>query len=111
MSIFTKLRRWIDMVLKSKAQEEFNVKSVACGETSQIVDLCGRIYAGAPDWLDEDDHIRTINFAKTLCSETATLTTLAIGINIAGSARAEWLQDQIDNIYYMLRHWIYSHFT
>ena len=94
------------MVFQSKAQDEFNIKPVSCGETGQIVDLCGRIYAGTPDWLDDDDHIRTINFAKTLCSETATLTTLSIGINIDGSARAEWLQEQIDKSYYMLRHWV-----
>ena len=47
-----------------------------------------------------------MNFAKSICSETARLTTLAIGIQIEGSARANWLQEQIDKVYFQVRHWV-----
>ena len=50
--------------------------------------------------------IKTINFAKSICSETARLATLAIGIKIDGSARATWLQQQIDAVYFKIRHWV-----
>ena len=52
------------------------------------------------------EHIKTINFAKAVCSETARLTMLGTKITIDGSARAEWLQKQIDNIYFKLRDWV-----
>lgn len=93
------------MLFSSRAKDEFNIKPITSQGLDRLVDMCGRIYAGNPDWLDAEDHIRTINFAKTICSEVATLTTLAISIQIDGSARANWLQEQIDNCYYMLRHW------
>ena len=41
-----------------------------------------------------------------MCSETARLATLAIGIQIDGSARAAWLQEQIDKVYFQIRHWV-----
>ncbi len=56
--------------------------------------------------MDDDEGIKTINFAKALCSETARLTTLGIGIHLEGSARAVWLQNQIDLVYSKLREWV-----
>ena len=47
-----------------------------------------------------DDDIDTVNFAKAVCSETARLATLALKITLTGSARAEWLQKQIDKAIY-----------
>ena len=105
MSILTRFRRWFDMIFKSKAKDEFNVTPITSEGVERVIDACGRIYAGHPDWVDQKDHIKTINFAKTICSEVASLTTLAIGIQIDGSSRASWLQEQIESCYYMLRHW------
>ena len=48
-----------------------------------------RIYQGKPPWADKG--IRAFNFAKKLCNETARLTTLALGITVEGSARADWI--------------------
>ena len=94
------------MVLKTKAKEEFDIRPVTSEEMESVIERCGRIYSGHPDWLSAEDHIKTMKFATLICSETATLTTLAIKIQIGGSARADWLQEQIDDIYYMLRHWV-----
>lgn len=94
------------MLFKSKAKEEFNIESVTSDEMQRMIERCARIYQGKPEWIDRDDHIKTINFAKAVCSETARLATLAIGIQIDGSARAAWLQGQIDKIYFNLRHWV-----
>lgn len=45
-------------------------------------------------------------FCKTLSSETARLATLAIKITIEGSARAEWLQQQTDAVFFSIRKWV-----
>lgn len=94
------------MLLRSKAKGDFQIDPVASDEMEAFVQRCERIYRGKPDWVDEENHIKTINFAKSVCSETARLATLAIGIQIDGSSRAEWLQKEIDKIYFNLRHWV-----
>lgn len=94
------------MLFKSKAKEEFNIEDITSDEMKRMIDMCANIYRGKPYWVDADEHIKTINFAKAVCSETARLTTLAIGIQIDGSARADWLQQQIENMYFQLRHWV-----
>lgn len=106
MSIFTTIKGWFSMLLKSRAKDEFNIEPIASEQMDAWVSECVNIYQGNPCWLNEDDHIDTINFAKTICSEVARLTMLGVGINLDGSARAEWLQKQIDSIYFQLRNWV-----
>lgn len=94
------------MLTKSKAREEFNIEPISSEQMQGWINECINIYKGSPSWLDEDDHIDTIDFAKALCSETARLATLGIGIKIDGSARANWVQEQIEKIYFQLREWV-----
>lgn len=106
MNIITKVKEWFNNLIKSKAEEIFNVAASTSPEMEQFIVQCSNVYKGNPKWLDED--VKTLNFAKTICSETARLTTLGIEISITGSARAEWLQKQMDNLFKSkrLRHWI-----
>lgn len=106
MSIIAKMKGWVKTLLVSKTKDEFHIEPVCSAEVDEWVGECVRIYQGNPCWLDEEDHIDTVNFAKTLCSETSRLAMLGTGIRIDGSPRAEWLQAQIDNLYYQLRHWV-----
>lgn len=106
MEIFNKIRGWFSMLAKSKAKDEFNIEPVSSEEMRQWVEECVSIYQGNPSWLDEEDHVDTVNFAKSLASETARLATMGISVKVDGSARADWLQEQIDRVYYQLRHWV-----
>lgn len=94
------------MIFKKQAEEDFNIQAAEFPEMESLINRCANIYRGAPEWLDDKNNIKTINFAKSVCSETARLATLAIGIQIDGSARAAWLQGQIDKIYFQIRHWV-----
>ena len=94
------------MIFRSKVKEEFNVVSLTSAELERLISRCSKIYSGNPEWVNEEDHVKTINFAKAICSETARLTTLAAGVQVDGSERAEWLQSQIDKLYYKLRNWV-----
>ena len=94
------------MFFKKQGEEDFNIQAAEFPEMESLINRCANIYRGAPEWLDDEDNIKTINFAKTVCSETARLTTLAIGIQIGGSARATWLQKQINKVYFQIRHWV-----
>lgn len=94
------------MLWQGKAREEFEIDPIGSDQMESWVAECVNIYQGNPCWLDEEDHIDTVNFAKSVCSETARLVMLGIGIKIDGSARAEYLQKQIERIYYQLRNWV-----
>lgn len=94
------------MIFRSKAKEEFNIEPIISQSMEDMISKCFAIYQGKPYWLDDADHIKTINFAKAVCSETARLTMLGTKITIDGSARAKWLQKQIDDIYFKLRDWV-----
>ena len=94
------------MFLTSKAKEEFNIDPIISQSMENMISKCISIYCGKPYWLDDEDHIKTVNFAKSVCSETARLTMLGTKITVDGSARAEWLQEEIDKVYYKIREWV-----
>ena len=106
MGLIQTIRGWFNMILKRKAKDEFNVEAISTDKMDAFIKKCINIYKGQPEWLDEKDEIKTINFAKSICSEVARLSTLAIGIKIDGSARADYLQTQIDKMYFNIRHWV-----
>ena len=80
--------------LKTDAYKVFSARPIATDQMVQAQSEWMRIYNGKPVWLG--DGIKTVNFAKTICEETARLTALDIGIKLDGSKRAEYLQSQID---------------
>lgn len=107
MGIINTIKGWLNMLTDTKVKNEFNIKPQTSAKMDALVSRCANIYKGVPYWLDDENGVKTVNFAKAVCSETARLTTLAIGIKIEGSARADWLQEQIDkDIYYLLRPWV-----
>lgn len=93
-------------MIRNKAKEEFNIEPIISQSMENMIKKCFAIYQEKPYWLDDADHIKTINFAKAVCSETARLAMLGTKITIDGSARAVWLQEQMDNIYFKLRDWV-----
>lgn len=104
MNIIQNIKRWIGMLLSSKIETDLKIKPIESPQVDKFIRKCARIYQGNPEWIS--NNVRTVNFAKTICGETARLTTLALGIRISGSARAEWLQQEVDKIYYKLRDWV-----
>lgn len=106
MGLIKWAKKVIGMIFKRQAEEDFNVESVVSPEMESKIAECANIYRGTPYWVNADDNVKTINFAKAVCSETARLATLAIKVQIGGSARATWLQEQIDKVYFKLRHWV-----
>lgn len=94
------------MIFRGKVKEDFDVESIVSADVEKMLKKCADIYKGDAPWVDAEDHIKTINFAKAICSETARLTTLAIGIHVDGSARADYLQSVIEKYYFKIREWV-----
>lgn len=93
------------MFLGGEAKKEFDIQPLSFPGTESTLSACIRAYQGHPTWLDSEDDITTINFAKSVCVEVARLTTLGISIKVDGSARADWLQEQVEQLYFSLRPW------
>ncbi len=80
---------------QKEAQDKFGVETIESDVMKAAINDWVNIYQGKPDWTLPDDRgnvdIESFNFAKKLCNETARLTTLALGITVEGSARADWI--------------------
>lgn len=93
------------MFSSAMAWEEFGINAITSPAMIEHIQRWGRIYRGVPDWVNADDGVKTVNFAKAICSETARLTMLGAKISISGSSRADWLMGQIDKLYFKIRQW------
>lgn len=76
---------------QKEAQEKFKTETLESDIMERALKEWSDTYQGKPPWADED--IESFNFAKKLCNETARLTTLALGISIEGSAKADYMND------------------
>lgn len=104
MNILSNIGQWLRAFLKTRAEEEFGIKPITATDMLSFIEYCSHIYEGNPEWMTSD--IGTINFAKAICSETARLATLGLGVKFDG-AKSDFLQDKFDKeVFYNLRHWI-----
>ena len=95
MGIIQTIKRWWEALWQKEAQDKFGVETIESNVMKSALTDWVNIYQGKPDWTLPDDKgnvdIESFNFAKKLCNETARLTTLALGITVEGSARADWI--------------------
>ena len=95
MGIIQTIKRWWEALWQKEAQDKFGVETIESDVMKAALNDWVNIYQGKPDWTLPDDSgnvdIESFNFAKKLCNETARLTTLALGITVEGSARADWI--------------------
>ena len=101
MGIIQTIKRWWDSLWQKEAQDKFGVETIESDVMKSALNDWVNIYQGKPDWTLPDDKgnvdIESFNFAKKLCNETARLTTLALGITVEGSARADWINSFMES--------------
>lgn len=93
-------------MFKSKAKEEFGTNVLLSPKMEKEIAKWTRIYVGMPDWVDEEEGIKTINFAKSVTSETARLVCLDLSIKAEGSARADYIQSVVDEMFGSIREYV-----
>lgn len=95
MGIIQTIKRWWNSLWQKEAQDKFGVETIRSDDMETALNEWVEIYQGNPKWARPDKKgnvdIESFNFAKKLCNETARLTTLALGITVEGSARADWI--------------------
>ncbi|MFQ8841828.1 MAG: hypothetical protein ACLR8P_13840 [Clostridium fessum] len=97
--------------LRDRREDEFKIRirEVTSTELDRELKMLPRVFMlEKPRRLSKNNRIRTVNFAKSICSEVLPGLTAAacVGDQIEGGARASWLQEQIDKVYFQVRHWV-----
>lgn len=80
--------------VKKQIREEFRIAPLVTPEMREAEDLWMQIWTGTPPWANDQD--RTINFAKAVTGEAARLATMGVSVELSGSARADWLQERLN---------------
>lgn len=106
--MFDKLIGWIKRVMKmfykSDIKKSLNVDVAVSDEMTKAITLWGRMYDGHPPWLV--DNIKSLNLPSAIASEVARLTTIEMKSEISGSARADYLNGQYQNVIDDLRKYV-----
>ena len=71
MSIISSIKGLVEMVLKKYVKDEFQINPIVSTEMEKVFNISSEIYSGYPKWVTDD--VKTINFAKAVCSETERL--------------------------------------
>lgn len=80
--------------VKKQIREEFRIAPLVTPEMREAEDLWMQVWMGIPPWANDQD--RTINFAKAVTGEAARLATMGVSVELSGSARADWLQERLN---------------
>lgn len=105
MGIMSAIKEWWSRMFLSEVKDQFQVTGITSGDMQKAVQNWMLIYQGEPDWIDPEEGIRTIKFAKFVCGEIARLATLAIDVEFDGS-RKEYMKGFWDkSVHDRIREW------
>lgn len=106
MGLLSTIKGWWNRLFKSEMKKEFGVTGITSGTMQSAIETWMQIYSGNPEWIDAEEEIKTIKFAKLICEETARLATLAVHVKFDGK-RNEYMQKFWENsVKPNLRTWV-----
>lgn len=96
--MFAKILNWIREVLqkmlgKTEARTAFGVDVILSTEMQTALQKWAAMYVNKADWLGDD--IRSLNLPAEIAGEIARIATVEMTVTITGSARADFLQEQM----------------
>lgn len=80
--------------VKKQIREEFRIAAAGNAGNARSGRPVDADLDGTPPWANDQD--RTINFAKAVTGEAARLATMGVSVELSGSARADWLQERLN---------------
>lgn len=106
MGILNNIKGWWQRMFRSAVKQHFGVEGIESRTMQDCIKQWLAIYQGSPEWVDEADDIKTINFAQTISEELAKLVALDIDVAFDGS-RKEYMQQFYDrSVAPKLREWL-----
>ena len=98
MGLITWIKAVWNKLFRKEIEERFHADIQLSSVMESEILKYYNITSGKPPWLNPENDIESINFAGYINDVTAGLVTLDLGIDISGSARAEYLQKQADYV-------------
>lgn len=105
MDIFGRLGRWLrgvfGMIGASDIKQHLGVTISISEEMADAQKLWHDMYVGEPPW--KDNTTTTLRLPSSIAREIARLITIEMQAVVSGSARADWLNDQLQPLMRVLR--------
>lgn len=92
-------------MFKSEIKDQFQVTGITSGNMQKAIQNWMLIYKGDPEWVNEEEGIKTIKFAKFICGEIARLATLAIDVTFDGTRKKYMDQFWKNSVKDRIREW------
>lgn len=89
------------MLSKSSVKQALNVEVNISTAMAEALTTWSQIYQNQSPWLSND--IKSLNLGAAIAGEIARAVTIEMQVEISGSARAEWLAEQVDKVTDKLR--------
>lgn len=105
MSIISVIKGWWSKMFKSEIKDQFQVTGITSGNMQKAIQNWMLIYKGDPEWVNEEEGIKTIKFAKFICGEIARLATLAIDVTFDGTRKKYMDQFWENSVKGRIREW------
>lgn len=103
MGILSWLKGVFNNMFKTDAKKQFKTNIIISDRMETEIKKWIDIVSGVPWWVNKDEGIETINFAKFITSDIAKKICLDIDINVSGSVRAEYLKNTVNALKKVLR--------
>ncbi len=105
MGIISAIKGWWSKMFKSEIKDQFQVTGITSGNMQKAIQNWMLIYKGDPEWVNEEEGIKTIKFAKFICGEIARLATLAIDVTFDGTRKKYMDQFWKNSVKDRIREW------
>lgn len=105
MGLLAAIKGLVSRMFQSEMQDQFHVTGITSGDMQKAIQNWMLIYKGEPDWVDPEEGIRTIKFAKFVCEEIARLATLAIDVTFDGTRKEYMTQFWEKSVHDHIREW------
>lgn len=103
MGLINWIKGVISKMFKKDAKNIFSTDVILSSKMETAISEWYNIIKESPEWVNKEDDIETINFAKFITSDVAKKICLDIGIKIDGSTRADYLQNVMNATKKVLR--------
>lgn len=105
MGLLAAIKGLVSRLFQSEMQDQFHVTGITSGDMQRAIQNWMLIYKGEPDWVNPEEGIRTIKFAKFVCEEIARLATLAIDVTFDGARKKYMTQFWERSVHGSIREW------
>ena len=89
------LKGWVNrMFTRDEITKAIGADIAPSEEQQKQVALWASMYRNAPEWVNNED-VFSLNLSATIASELARGASIEMALTVEGSARAKWLQEQV----------------